>query len=133
LTPGDIACAMETARAHLKPAGALVLAPTYLRETFAPSQTACDACHDIQGDTQVAWVEILEDADPADDLYTLRLLIAVKTAGRLQVHEDEHTCAMHPRARWLEQLHAAGFDPLPPPARQPEQPLEALTARLTRG
>ncbi len=137
LTPCDVASAIQTARAHLKPAGALVLAPTHLRETFTPGQTACDASHDIQSEAQVAWVEVLEDADPADDLYTLRLLITARRDGKLEIYEDEHTCAMHPRARWIELLRAEGFDPLPPPpphdARAGEQPMEALTARLPRG
>ena len=49
LTAADVAAALATAHAHLRPGGLAVIAPTYTAETFVDGESAVDAAGQNQG------------------------------------------------------------------------------------
>ncbi len=102
----DLARAMETAFVHLRPGGAAVFAPDFLRETFAPSTTTGGGDRDGRGLRYLAWCW---DPDPADDTFVTDYAYLLRDGDAVRAVHDRHLEGLFPRATWLRLLAAAGF------------------------
>lgn len=103
----DVLLALRTASAHLETGGLLLVAPTYVRETFIDHQAEHDslAC----GDKQLTYLSYIHDPDPDDDCFELVLVVLVDERGVVRVEEDRHVCGLFSFNKWLTMLEDAGF------------------------
>jgi SAM-dependent methyltransferase len=104
----ELRAAFDTAAAHLAPGGVLVTAPDWLRETFRdPDVTISQAAH---AGVEVTYFQLDWDPDPDDTTMQIEMTFLVRESGRVRLERDRHFAGLFPRATWLEQLDAAGFD-----------------------
>jgi SAM-dependent methyltransferase len=108
LTEAQLRQALATAAAHLDVGGMLVVAPTYVADTFTEHAVASDVNAD--GDIEVAYVSYVHDPDPGDTSFELIMTILVRRDGKLSIEQDCHVCGLFPMASWLRLLDEAGFD-----------------------
>lgn len=101
--------ALATVRAHLRPGGAVVLAPECTRESFTPGVAHGGRDADGRGLRYLEWVR---DLDPADSTYQrdYALLLADGEQPLRCVH-DRHDLGLFSRATWLHLLGDAGLAP----------------------
>ena len=105
----DLGRAIETARVHCAPGGAVLLAPDYTLETFQPSTD--HGGHDGEG-RSLRYLEWTWDPDPHDGSFTTDYAYLMRSAdGSVSVEHDRHVCGLFPRAAWMHALDAAGFRP----------------------
>jgi SAM-dependent methyltransferase len=108
-TEADLRAALETAFVHLRPGGAALFAPDYVRETF---QVRTDhGGHDGRDGRGLRYVEWTTDPDPTDTTYVVDYGILLRHAdGRVEVRHDRHVEGLFPRATWLRLLADVGFE-----------------------
>jgi SAM-dependent methyltransferase len=107
-TEDDLRRAFATAHAHLKPGGAALFAPDYVRENFRPGTD--HGGHDGV-ERALRYLEWVWDPDPSDTWYYADYTFALREPdGRVCVEFDRHVEGLFPRARWLALLDEAGFD-----------------------
>jgi SAM-dependent methyltransferase/uncharacterized protein YciI len=106
-TAADLRAAMETAWAHLRPGGALVICPDHVAETFEPSTE--HGGHDGDG-RALRYLEWAYDPDPSDTAYTTDFAILTREGDHVEVRHDRHVEGLFPRQVWLELLAAVGFE-----------------------
>lgn len=104
----DVVGALQTAGAHLKPDGLLLVAPTYVRETFDDGAVEMD-CNKA-GDLSLTYLSWVHDADPDDSEFELTLLYLIQQGRTLRIESDRHRCGLFSEAEWLDMLDTAGFD-----------------------
>lgn len=108
-TEADLRAALETAFVHLRPGGAAVFVPDFVRETFRP--TTDHGGHDGP-DRALRYLEWSYDPDPADTtIVTEYAILARDAAGEVTIRHDHHVEGLFPRATWLDLLHTVGFEP----------------------
>ncbi len=106
-TAADLRAAIETAWAHLRPGGALVICPDHVAETFKPSTE--HGGHDGDG-RALRYLEWAYDPDPSDTTYTTDFAILTREGDRVSVRHDRHVEGLFPRRTWLELLASVGFE-----------------------
>ena len=109
--------ALVTAFVHLRPGGAAVLEPDYVREIFEPGTD-----HGGEDSPEVAagragramrYLEWVTDPDPADTTYQVDYAMLLRHAdGRVEARQDRHIEGLFPRDTWLRLLADVGFDPI---------------------
>jgi SAM-dependent methyltransferase len=124
----DLGRAIETAFAHCRPGGAVLLAPDYVRETFREGTH-----HGGRDGTDRAlrYLEWAHDPDPADTTYTVDYAYLLRENGEVRVEHDRHVEGLFPRDTWLRLLAGAGFTarPVPFPLAEPGAPGEVFAGR----
>ena len=100
-TETDLLAVFETARAHLRPGGLLIVAPDYYTETFETN-------HDAE--TELTYVEYSADLEPDDTTIESTYVFFIKRGGELQVEVDSHTTGLFPIATWGRLLAEGGFE-----------------------
>lgn len=101
--------ALETAVAHCKPGGLVLLVPDYVRETFQPDTEhgGSDA-----GGRSVRYLEWTYDPDERDTIYTTEYVYLLRDGTQpTQVEYDQHTCGIFSRGEWVRLLHEVGLEP----------------------
>jgi Methyltransferase domain len=107
-TEQDLRQAIETAYAHCRPGGAVLLAPDHVRETFRPSTD--HGGHDGP-DRALRYLEWTWDPDPADTTYAVDYAYILRDRdGSVRVELDRHTEGLFSLDQWLRWLREAGFD-----------------------
>jgi SAM-dependent methyltransferase len=107
-TEDDLGAAMRTAAEHCRPGGVAILAPDYVRETFAPGTESGGADGDGRALRYLEWVH---DPDPSDCTYAADYAVLLRDeAGATRVLHDRHVEGLFPRATWLRLLGEAGFE-----------------------
>ena len=107
-TPEDLRATMETAWAHCRPGGAVLLAPDFVRESFRPGTT--HGGHDA-GDRSLRFVEWIKDPSTDGRTYPVEYAFLLREgSGPGRVVQDEHTFGLFARAEWVAHLEAVGFD-----------------------
>ena len=107
-TEDDLRRAFATARVHLRPGGAALFAPDYVRENFRPGTD--HGGHD-GAERALRYLEWVWDPDPDDTWYYADYTFALREPdGAVHVAFDRHVEGLFPRARWLTLLDEAGFD-----------------------
>jgi SAM-dependent methyltransferase len=112
-TEDDLLRAMRTAHAHLRPGGAALFAPDFVRETFAP---ATDHGGSDRGGRALRYLEWISDPDPADTEYVADYVYLLREgASDVRVVYDRHVAGVFPRATWTRLLAEAGLGERRPP------------------
>lgn len=106
-TRRDLARAIRTAAAHLKPGGRALLMPDFLSETFAPRTTT--GGHGENG-RALRYVEVTRTLRPGARKAVVDMTMLLhdgKRSDRIVV--DRHVFGLFPRRVWTELLAAAGL------------------------
>jgi trans-aconitate methyltransferase len=102
----DLAAAIATAHAHVRPGGAALFAPDCLREGFREKSGV------IEGDDGARSLRCLEwhwDPDPSDDTYLVDFAFLLRHGDAIRAVHDRHVQGLFSRADWIRLLEAAGF------------------------
>ncbi len=112
LTESDLAAAIATGAAHLKPGGLLLLAPDWLRDDFhGPRVIEWSREWSREADDRsVTFIEYVADPDPTDTTIESVFFFIINRDGQITVEQDRHTGGLFPRSVWLSMLDRAGFD-----------------------
>jgi SAM-dependent methyltransferase len=107
-TEADLGAVMKTAYEHLRPGGAALFAPDFVRETFVENT---DHGGNDTDRGSVRFLQWTTDPDPSDtsDFVDFAILSRDRE-GNLRVEHDRHTYGLFARATWRRLLHDAGFD-----------------------
>ena len=107
-TEADLRAAIETAFAHLRPHGAVVLLPDFTAETFRPKTE--HGGHDGPDGRALRYLEWTFDPDPSDTTVVTDYAYLLRDAdGSVRVLDDRHLEGIFPRATWLRLLAEVGF------------------------
>ena len=114
----DLRAAAATAFAHVRPGGAVVFVPDYIRETIEPGTN--HGGHDGADGRSMRYLEWVRDEDPDDSQYEADLIYVLREAdGSLRVEHDHCIEGLFTRAQWFETLREAGFEAGEYPAGDP--------------
>jgi SAM-dependent methyltransferase len=110
LTSGvDLRAALETAYAHVRPGGVVVLTPDATTEIFKP--TTDHGGHDGEDGRSLRYLEWTHDADPGGSTYVTDYVIVARGPGdELRVVHDRHTLGLFPRATWERLISEVGLE-----------------------
>jgi SAM-dependent methyltransferase len=109
-TRDDLAAALGTAAAHCRPGGTVIVAPDYVKESYAP--TTDWGGEDGEDGRALRYLEWTWDPDPGDETMEVAYTIVTRDpVGRLRVELDEHHEGLFAEAVWLELLREAGLAP----------------------
>jgi SAM-dependent methyltransferase len=107
VTLDDLARMAQTAWAHCRPGGAVLLVPDCVRETFNPATE--HGGHDGP-QRALRYLEWSWDPDPSDLTYHSEMVYLMRqTDGTVQVEHEQHLLGLFSRADWLAALTQAGF------------------------
>lgn len=109
-TEADLLAALQTAAAHLRAGGLLLLAPDHVSETFVPG-TDCGGTDDEQG-RGLRYLEWTYDPDPDDTVVTTEYAFLLREAdGQVHSHAETHLGGLFPTHTWRGLIEAAGLRP----------------------
>ncbi|MCP4678350.1 MAG: class I SAM-dependent methyltransferase [Deltaproteobacteria bacterium] len=104
----EVTKALATAFTHLGPGGIVLVAPTYVTETFIDHDVAHD--HHSDGETDLTYFSYVHRPRPDDTKVETILLYLVRKDGRVETVEDRHACGLFSTDAWLAMMAAVGFD-----------------------
>ncbi len=98
---------LETAACHLRKGGVVLVAPTYIQETFVPNDAEHD--HNSDGETGLTYFSYVHQ--PADDPAKVEAILVylIRRGGQVEVVEDRHTGGLFSSEQWMTMLEAEGF------------------------
>lgn len=110
----DLRRTFETAFAHARPGGVVLVVPDHTRETYHDSTEAGghdgDQVTPPQPNRALRYLEWCYDPNPSDATYICDFAYLLREgASEVRTLYDRHILGLFPRAVWLEQLEAAGF------------------------
>lgn len=109
LTEDDLRAALETAAAHVRPGGAVVVTPDCVAETL--ELTTTHGGHDGDDGRSLRYLEWTTDPDANDTTYDVDFVLLLREPGRpLRVEHDHHRFGAFPRATWERLFDAAGLE-----------------------
>lgn len=106
----DLVAAFTTAAAHLRPGGALLVAPDVVVETF---QEGVDVGGGSDGDRALQMLEWQWDPDPGDTTFQAEFAFILREGHDTRVVHDRHTMALYDHATYVRALQAAGLELVP--------------------
>jgi SAM-dependent methyltransferase len=107
-TETDLKAVMETAFEHLRPGGAALFAPDFVRETFV-EYTDHGGNDTDRG--SVRYVQWTNDPDSSDTTYLVDFAILIRDRqGQMRVEHERHSYGLFPRAKWLRLMRQVGFE-----------------------
>ena len=115
-TEDDVRAALQTAAAHVRTGGVVVLTPDATTEIFASgTDTGGHDGEDGRG------LRFLEWTHPAGGTtYEVDYAIVVREVdGSTRVVHDRHVLGLFPEATWIDLLREVGLEPLPLPLANP--------------
>jgi SAM-dependent methyltransferase len=118
-TEDDLRAALQTAAAHVRPGGVVVLTPDSTTEIFSPATD--HGGHDDEDGRSARYLEWTHAPDPADaSSHLVDYVILVQEPGSPpRVVYDRHTLGLFPEATWRRLLVDAGLEPLGLPVENP--------------
>lgn len=120
LTERDLELALQTAEAHLKPGGVLLIAPDYVQETFTPHANTDGT--DGEG-RSLRYLEWTWQRAGQLDRYVADYTLVMRTGdAEPVVVNDRHEEGLFPRATWLRLLADLGLEPLEPAIAEADHP-----------
>ena len=106
----DLAGAVATAFAHTAPGGIALFQPDFVAETFEPGVETGGSDAGGRGLRYLEWRWIPE---PNGKTYVTDMAYLLRDeSGAVEVFHDRHVMGLFPKAAWLEQIAAAGFEPI---------------------
>jgi SAM-dependent methyltransferase len=113
-TEADLRAAIATAYLHLRPGGAAVFLPDFVRDSFTSSTEhgGVDEASSGSVGRGLRYLEWSWDPDPDDDTVQTDYAIVLRDRdGTITVHHDRHIEGLFPIATWIHILDEAGFEP----------------------
>jgi hypothetical protein len=108
--PAEVLATLGTAWCHCRPAGAVVVIPDFVKETFRPGTE--QGGEDGPDGRALRYLEWTWDPDPADDTYEVAFAFLLRHAdGTVALEGDRHRLGLFARASWLAWLRQVGFRP----------------------
>jgi SAM-dependent methyltransferase len=108
-TEDDLRRTIRTCWEHLRPGGAVFIAPDCVRETF--EEGVVHGGHDGEDGRSLRFMEWSWDPDPDDCTYRTEYAYMLREPpGPPRVVSETHTLGMFPTSTWLALLHDAGFE-----------------------
>ncbi|MDP6491506.1 MAG: class I SAM-dependent methyltransferase, partial [Kiritimatiellia bacterium] len=108
-TEEDVRAVLDTAAAHCREGGALLVMPDHTAETFV--STTGHGGIDAEDGRGARYLQWSYDPDPEDVTYLTLFDVMLRHAdGRIENHSEQHTCGLFDRATWLRLMKEAGFD-----------------------
>ena len=115
LTEDDLRAAFQTARAHLRPGGLLLVAPDIVAESFREGKVI--RWTTSAGGVTITTEERLHDPDPSDTWTESLFTYEITENGVRRVVQDLHVTGLFSLKAWTSLLEEAGFNvertPLP--------------------
>lgn len=109
-TERDLRRTAGTAFAHLRPGGAALFAPDFVRETFRPDVAIGGSTKNGRGVRYLGWDV---DPDPSDTWGVATLAYVMSGPGsKVRGAVDRFRFGLFPRATWLRVLRDEGFRPV---------------------
>jgi SAM-dependent methyltransferase len=103
----DLLAALRTAAVHLRPGGAAVFLPDWVRDTYRP-RTECGG-RDM-GRRGVRFLEWDRGLQPGASTVETDYIIVTRDGDDVRVHHDVHHLGVFPRSTWMALLGAAGLE-----------------------
>ncbi len=103
----DLRAAFETAFVHLRPGGAAIFLPDWVRDDYQP-RTEHGGVDD--GGRGLRYLEWDRPVEPDGHTVATDYVIVTRDGDEVTVHHDVHTLGIFPRAVWLRLLADAGFE-----------------------
>ncbi len=108
---GDVHAMAETASAHCREGGAILVVPDHVREHFAPPYVQHGGNDDPAG-RGLRYVMWTTDPDPGDTTYLVDFAYLLRDPdGSVEVEYDRHVLGLFPEAVWSDALRNVGFEP----------------------
>lgn len=115
VSEAEVRTALQTAFAHLRPGGAAVIMPDYVRQTFragtdhgGEDEPGSD---DGRPGRALRYLEWTTDPDPSDTAYQVDYALLLRDHdGRVEVRHDRHVEGLFSSETWLELLADVGFE-----------------------
>lgn len=105
----DLRAAIETAAAHTRPGGVVLLVPDNVRETF--SADFRHGGHDGPDGRSLRYLEWTYDPDSGDTTFEVDFAVMLREPGApVRVVHDHHVLGLFGRDVWLRLLSEAGLD-----------------------
>jgi SAM-dependent methyltransferase len=115
----DLAATIATAAEHVRPGGAALFVPDFVRERFEPRTQ--HGGHDGEG-RALRYLEWAWDPDPSDTTYVSDFAYLLREGGEVRCVQDRHVWGLFPRATWLQLIERAGLEAseiVAPPDEEP--------------
>lgn len=104
----DVAAALGTARAHLRPGGLVVVSPDATAEIFEPDEDVSGSDGDGRSVRFLTWTT---DPDPTDTWTETEYVFVLRRGDEpVQIVHETHRTGLFDRAAWLAMFDQAGFD-----------------------
>ena len=117
-TEDDLAAAIATTEAHLRPGGVAVLTPDTTRERFSP--TTSHGGHDGEDGRSLRYLEWTHDPDPEDTTYEADFVVVLRERGKpTRVEHELHTCGLFAESTWKWLITDAGLELVDPGVEDP--------------
>lgn len=125
-TEDDLRAAVETAAAHVRPGGVVVLVPDATAEIFEPGTK--HGGHDGEDGRSLRYVEWTHAPEPPDATTYLvdYALLLRESDGSVRVAHDRHRLGLFGDAAWRELIRAAGLELVEPRAVSPYEGEQAV-------
>jgi SAM-dependent methyltransferase len=107
LSKEDLRSVFETAHAHLKPGGLLLIVIEITPENFRQNFTRTSV--NLKDDVEVVFIENMFDPDPADSTYEGTYIFLIREKGTLRIETDRHICGIFSLETWFDLLQESGF------------------------
>jgi SAM-dependent methyltransferase len=108
LTEDDLAAALATAHAHLRPGGAVIVLPDCVSETYKSTfESGGEDGEDGRAMRYLIWCQ--EPMPGAGVFYEDFLMLLRKPDGSVEAVHDRHQFGVFSRAQWREAFRRAGF------------------------
>ena len=108
-TREDLAAALATCAAHLRPGGPVLLQPDHVAENFQPD--AAHGGHDGADGRALRYLEWTPAPPPGATSFETHYAFLLRSPdGSVSAMHDRHVLGLFARATWLELLAAAGFE-----------------------
>jgi len=108
-TEDDLRAAIDTAAAHVRPGGVVILTPDATTEIFEPRTD--HGGHDGDDGRSLRYLEWIHPRTPGTSTYTVDYAIAVQGPDQpFEIVHDRHVLGVFPSATWRRLLEEAGLE-----------------------
>ena len=108
-TEDDVRAAIETAFAHVRPGGVVILTPDATTEIFKPQTD--HGGHDGEDGRSLRYLEWTHDVDSGGETYAVDYAIVARGPGdEVRVVHDRHTLGLFPRTTWERLIADVGLE-----------------------
>ena len=108
-TREDLAAALATARAHLRPGGAALFSPDVLRESYADDTELSDRTSD-DGQRQLRCMIATWDPDPTDEQCSVEFVFLARDGATMRAIHETHIEGLFSLDTWTQLCREAGFE-----------------------